>query len=245
MHLLRRRDRPARRQRSGVPRGFPWDEGRWETGLRDSVRALIHLRAHRAGPARRAAEGRRRGRTAVAFERGAGRGTLRRRGQRGRSHIDLGSGSATRRRAPGGHLAAVRLAGFDAGGETPIIDGRATSASPRVRRRAPRRLGGSRVVFGHTPAPVADLPIDLGDGLAEHLARVLDVEAKIPRALDALGPWGEATSCCSMAPTGSGPDNSPSSARGSRSRRRTARRASTRPTRRWTASSACGRRSVA
>jgi hypothetical protein len=37
---------------------------------------------------------------------------------------------------------------------------------------------------------VADLPIDLGDGLTERLARVLDVEAKIPRALDALGPMG-------------------------------------------------------
>jgi hypothetical protein len=37
---------------------------------------------------------------------------------------------------------------------------------------------------------VADLPIDLGDGLAEHLARVLDVEAKIPRTLDALGSLG-------------------------------------------------------
>jgi SAM-dependent methyltransferase len=35
---------------------------------------------------------------------------------------------------------------------------------------------------------VADLPIDLGAKLAEHLARVLDVEAKIPRTLDALGP---------------------------------------------------------
>ena len=43
------------------------------------------------------------------------------------------------------------------------------------------------MVFGHTPAPVADLPIDLGDGLAEQLARVLDVEAKIPRALEAAG----------------------------------------------------------
>ena len=37
---------------------------------------------------------------------------------------------------------------------------------------------------------MADLPIDLGDGLTERLARVLDVEAKIPRALDALGPMG-------------------------------------------------------
>jgi hypothetical protein len=37
---------------------------------------------------------------------------------------------------------------------------------------------------------VADLPIDLGDGLAEQLARILDVEAKIPRTLEALGPVG-------------------------------------------------------
>jgi hypothetical protein len=37
---------------------------------------------------------------------------------------------------------------------------------------------------------VADLPIDLGPGLAEQLARILDVEAKIPRTLEALGPVG-------------------------------------------------------
>ena len=37
---------------------------------------------------------------------------------------------------------------------------------------------------------MADLPIDLGDGLAERLARILDVEAKIPRTLAALGPVG-------------------------------------------------------
>jgi hypothetical protein len=37
---------------------------------------------------------------------------------------------------------------------------------------------------------VADLPIDLGAGLAEQLTRILDVEAKIPRTLEALGPVG-------------------------------------------------------
>jgi SAM-dependent methyltransferase len=37
---------------------------------------------------------------------------------------------------------------------------------------------------------VADLPIELGDGLTERLARILDVEAKIPRTFDALGPVG-------------------------------------------------------
>ncbi len=35
---------------------------------------------------------------------------------------------------------------------------------------------------------MADLPIDLEDGLTERLARALDVEAKIPRALEELGP---------------------------------------------------------
>jgi len=37
---------------------------------------------------------------------------------------------------------------------------------------------------------VADLPVDLAPGLSEHLARVLDVEGKIPRALELLGPVG-------------------------------------------------------
>jgi hypothetical protein len=37
---------------------------------------------------------------------------------------------------------------------------------------------------------VADLPVDLGAALAERLARALDVEGKIPRALEALGPVG-------------------------------------------------------
>lgn len=37
---------------------------------------------------------------------------------------------------------------------------------------------------------MADLPFDLDAGLAEQFARVLDVEGKIPRALEALGPIG-------------------------------------------------------
>ena len=37
---------------------------------------------------------------------------------------------------------------------------------------------------------MADLPVDLGAGLTEQLARVLDVEGKILRAIDALGPVG-------------------------------------------------------
>jgi SAM-dependent methyltransferase len=37
---------------------------------------------------------------------------------------------------------------------------------------------------------VADLPIDLKPGLSERLARALDVEGKLPRALEDLGPVG-------------------------------------------------------
>lgn len=35
---------------------------------------------------------------------------------------------------------------------------------------------------------MAELPIELADGLNDSLSRILDVEGKIPRALDALGP---------------------------------------------------------
>ncbi len=42
----------------------------------------------------------------------------------------------------------------------------------------------------YTAALVADLPIELDAELAEHLARVVDVEGKIPRALETLGPVG-------------------------------------------------------
>lgn len=38
---------------------------------------------------------------------------------------------------------------------------------------------------------MADLPFELDAGLAEHLGRVLDVEGKIPRALESLGPVAE------------------------------------------------------
>jgi SAM-dependent methyltransferase len=53
--------------------------------------------------------------------------------------------------------------------------------------------GGRRLIPGgstppYTSRPVADLPIDLETGLSEHLARILDVEGKIPRAIEALGP---------------------------------------------------------
>ncbi len=47
-------------------------------------------------------------------------------------------------------------------------------------------MGASESTY--TRRLVADLPIDLAPGLSERLARALDVEGKLPRALDALGP---------------------------------------------------------
>jgi len=56
----------------------------------------------------------------------------------------------------------------------------------------PARSGAWRrpTVFRHTPGLVADLPIDLGAELAERFARIVDVEAKIPRTIETLGPVG-------------------------------------------------------
>lgn len=62
-------------------------------------------------------------------------------------------------------------------------------------RRAPGRSAVSRTEADRPLGPialysplVADLPIELDPGLAERLSRVLDVEGKLPRALDSLGP---------------------------------------------------------
>jgi hypothetical protein len=48
---------------------------------------------------------------------------------------------------------------------------------------------------------MADLPLELADPLAAELARVLDVEGKIPRALESLGPL----SGCDVVLVGGGP----------------------------------------
>ncbi len=49
-------------------------------------------------------------------------------------------------------------------------------------------MSDAPVTSPYTRSLVADLPIDLAPGLSEHLARALDVEGKIPRALEVLGP---------------------------------------------------------
>ena len=61
------------------------------------------------------------------------------------------------------------------------------AASYREAARGPPVLPGHSSCPPYTPSPVTDLPLDLDAGLTERLARVLDVEGKIPRALDALG----------------------------------------------------------
>ncbi len=91
----------------------------------------------------------------------------------------------------GGRLEPIDLPGFGGIAGAAIEDGACDSrpAGPlRFRPAHPlSRLGAD---FGHTRRPVADLPIELGDGLAERLARILDVEAKIPRTFETLGPVG-------------------------------------------------------
>lgn len=63
--------------------------------------------------------------------------------------------------------------------------GRRPSTSRRWR---PRCSGSSEPGRSYTPDLVTDLPVVLSDGLDETLAHVLDVEGKIPRAIEGLGP---------------------------------------------------------
>ena len=120
---------------------FPWDEGRWETGLRDSVRAMTHLRATepalRDGPLRVVGAGG----SAVAFERGAGAARFVVAVNAGDSHDrprpPVRRRAGRRRRPPragGAWPASTRIA------EAPIVDGRATV------RLGPRSGGVLRVV---------------------------------------------------------------------------------------------------
>ena len=172
-------------------RGFPWDEGRWEPGLRDSVRALLHLRRAERGAARRIDPDRRRRRL-------GGRLRARRRARRASSwrstrasegvRLDLdfedgvGWRAARADRAAGIRRHRRRRRSMDGGAI-------ARPAGP-LRFRPAHPLSRRGTDFGHTRGPVADLPIELGDGLTERLARILDVEAKIPRTFETLGPVG-------------------------------------------------------
>jgi SAM-dependent methyltransferase len=63
--------------------------------------------------------------------------------------------------------------------------GRPSSMSALVREAS---CGSSEAQRPYTPRLMADLPMDLSGELGERLSRCLDVEGKIPRALEALGP---------------------------------------------------------
>ena len=120
---------------------FPWDEaplGARPARLGPGAAPPPH---GRAGPARRAAAGRRRRRIRGRLRARRGRGAVRRRGQRGRLRRRTStSGSATRRTAPAATSRRSTLPGFDGVAAAPIVDGRATLAS------RPRSGGVLRVV---------------------------------------------------------------------------------------------------
>jgi hypothetical protein len=62
------------------------------------------------------------------------------------------------------------------------------SRSSTSRRPLAAFFESSETTRSYTPRLVADLPIELSDGLGERLARAVDAEGKIQRALEALGP---------------------------------------------------------
>jgi cyclomaltodextrinase len=105
---------------------FPWDRSRWEPGLHDTFRTLLHLRlgepALRDGPLTvvGAAE------AAVAFERGAGAARFVVAVNPGDTPLRLDLRFADAPSGAGGHLAPVEIPGLAGTGESRIVDGRAT-----------------------------------------------------------------------------------------------------------------------
>ncbi|HEY2886995.1 MAG TPA: alpha-amylase family glycosyl hydrolase, partial [Candidatus Limnocylindrales bacterium] len=104
---------------------FPWDEARWDRGLYETVRALLHLRAAepglRDGPMRTVgAEG-----SAVAFERGSGEARFVVAVNAGDSAVRLPLRFSDTPDGVGRRLAGIGLPGFALPSETPIVDGSA------------------------------------------------------------------------------------------------------------------------
>jgi glycosidase len=103
-------------------RAFPWDEGLWDQGLRDSVRAILRLRSEepalRDAPLRViGADG-----SAVAYQRGSGASRVVVAVNPGDWAVRLG----LRFEDGGVALTPVPLPGFDGVGGAPIEDGGAT-----------------------------------------------------------------------------------------------------------------------
>jgi glycosidase len=109
---------------------FPWDETSWEPGLRETVRALLHLRstepALRDGPLTLVGTSD----WATAFERGAGPARFVVAVNAGDSpvRLDLRFGDAPA--GAGGHLASVALPGLSSIVEARILGGRASIELP-------------------------------------------------------------------------------------------------------------------
>jgi neopullulanase len=119
---------------------FPWDDSAWDRGLRDSVQALLLLRAAEPGlrdsPLRAVgADG-----PAVAFERGIGVSRFVVAVNAGDAAVNLELRFGDAPDGAGGHLAPIELPGFDVIGEAPIVDGGATIGL------APRSGGLLRIV---------------------------------------------------------------------------------------------------
>lgn len=105
---------------------FPWDPARWEPGLHDTFRALLHLRLAEAAL--------RDGRlvvvgaagSAVAFERGTGAARFVVVANPGDDALRLDLRFADAPSGAGGHLAPVAIPGLAMPAESRIVDGRAT-----------------------------------------------------------------------------------------------------------------------
>jgi neopullulanase len=105
--------------------GFAWDEASWDVGLRESLRALLHLRGEEPGlrdgtVQAVGAEG-----SAVAFERGAGPARLIVAVNAGDSAVRLGLRLSETADGAGARLAPIELPGFARPAETRIVDGMA------------------------------------------------------------------------------------------------------------------------
>jgi neopullulanase len=105
---------------------FPWDDARWEPGLRESVQALLRLRS--AEPALRDSPLRVAGTNgaAVAFERGEGASRFVVAVNAGESGARLEIRLADESRLANGRLVPIELAGFGVVGGAKLVDGVAT-----------------------------------------------------------------------------------------------------------------------
>jgi cyclomaltodextrinase len=112
---------------------FPWDEARWEPGVRSSVQALLRLR--HAEPALRNGQIRVVGASdaAVAVERGEGASRFVVAANASDEPVRLDLRFADAAPGAGGHIAPVALPGYGGVGETPIVDGRGSlEMAPRA-----------------------------------------------------------------------------------------------------------------